>query len=315
MSLHGVRLGTVTFLLVACARAPEAAQSSQHGRLPGDAVARVANEQIARGTVARIAATEQVTLVEARERATTDALFAVAARETFRARPLVPVLARAAAARALLEGMKADALARGAPSEAEVAELTEQRWVELDRPESARTTHAVALVNKPEDDAKARAVAERIFAAVRELKDPTEFMRVAKEVPHEDIEVRVERLPAVTRDGRAFDPDKPNAGADSRFDPEFAKAATGLAAGEVSTPVRSAFGYHVILCEARLPELRVPPDQRRVLLHDEVIKARAERAKQELLARLSASTPVQISRASDELTAQVVFVEETQGQE
>jgi len=227
----------------------------------------------------------------------------------------VPVLARAAAARALLEGMKTDAIARGAPSDAEVAELTEQRWVELDRPESARTTHAVALVDKPDDDARARGVAERIYAAVRDLHDPAAFMRVAKAVAHEGIEIRAERLPAVTRDGRAFDPDKPGAGANSRFDPDFAKAATALAAGEVSAPVKSAFGYHVILCEARLPELRVPLEERRTLLHDEVIKARAERAKQELLARLATTTPIQVSRASDELTAHVVLVEKAQGSE
>ncbi len=302
-------------LVVACARAEGGATLSEQTRLPAGVIASVGAENIARVTVERIAAAESVTPSVARDRAISEALFAAGARDAFRARPLAPVLERAAAARALLDGMKAEALARGAPTDAEVAQLTELRWVELDRPESARTTHAVALVKSPEEDAKARAVAEQIATAVHGVTDPAEFMRIANAVPHAGVEVRAERLPAVTADGRAFDPDKPNANADAHFDPDFANAALRLAVGEISAPVKSAFGYHVILCEARLPALSIPLEQRRALLRDEVLKSRAEREKQELLARLAAATPIQISRASDELTARVVLVEEARDSE
>jgi len=59
------------------------------------------------------------------------------------------------------------------------------------------------------------------------------------------------------------------------------------------------------LCEARLPAQRAPLEQRRVRLYDQIIKGRAERAKQELLSRLGAATPTPIDRAADDLTARV----------
>jgi parvulin-like peptidyl-prolyl isomerase len=119
------------------------------------------------------------------------------------------------------------------------------------------------------------------------------------------VQVRAERLPAVTADGRTFDPDKPSAVVDSEqvFDLDFAKTAIGLGVGQISEPTKTRFGYHVILCEARLPEQRVPLEDRRVMLHDEVLKRRAERAKQELLVRLSAVQPIQVARAADDLTS------------
>lgn len=315
MTARALRRYSCMLLLVACSRAPEAMPRSQHGKLPDGVVASVGAEQVSRDTALRIAHAEGVTLAAARDRAVTDAVFATAARDTFRGRPLVPVLERAALARAILDRMKADVLASGPPTDAEIAALTELRWVELDRPASARTTHAVAEVKTPSDDAKARAVAEAIYAAVRNVKDPDEFIRLAQAIPTDGIEVRAERLPAVTADGRAFDPDRPNAGADSRFDPDFAKAATALAPGEVSGPTKSAFGYHVILSEARFPEVRVSLEDRRALLQDEVLKARAERAKQELLTRLVAATTIQISRASDDLTSRVVLLEKPRATE
>jgi hypothetical protein len=284
--------------------------AGQSARLPAGIAAKVGSEQIALATVSRIAQAQSVSPSVARDRAVSDALFAVRARSLLEASSVLPVAERGAWARAILEGFKADALARGPASDAEVAELTAARWQELDRPETVRTTHAVARVDGSTSDVKARAVAERIRDAVRGITEPEAFMRAAQAVPHEGVEVRVERLPAITADGRVYYPDNPPADAvDQHFDRGFASAAFALAPGQISEPTKTVFGYHVILCEARLPEQRVPFEQRRVRLHDQVIKARAEHAKQELLARLSASTPVQIDRAADDLTARVQVTE------
>ena len=65
---------------------------------------------------------------------------------------------RAALARAVLEDLLAAARAKGPPSDEEVAELTKERWAELDRP-PLRTIHAVALVKDPAQKAAARALA------------------------------------------------------------------------------------------------------------------------------------------------------------
>lgn len=309
MSARTVALGCACAALVACTRTSDELPTSRHARLPRGVVARVAGEEIALETVQRIARAEAVTLEIARDRAVSDARSAAEARTIFRGREVVPVLERATSARALLEALKQEALAKGPATDAEIAEQTALRWREFDRPEAARTTHAVALVDKNNDDAKARAIAQDIYEAVRSAKNSDEFLRLAEAVPHDGVEVRAERLPAVTADGRVYDPDKPSATSDQMLDLDFAKAAIALTAGQISAPTKSRFGYHVIFCEARLPELRVSLEERRRLMHDEVIKARAERSKQELLARLSAAAPIPISRAVDDLTS-LIRIEE-----
>lgn len=300
----GARCFCAALIFGACSRASSPPPSS-HARLPAGVAARISSDDIALETVLRIARAQNVSLEVARDKAISDALFAAGARSAFAGKPVVPVIARAALARALLEELKNAALAQGPPSDGEIAELTALRWREFDRPESTRTSHAVALVQKPEDAAKALAIAEHIYAAVQGAKDPEEFLRLAKAVPHEGIDVRAERLPAVTPDGRVVDPDKPTADSDQTFDPDFAAAATRLPVGQISEPTKTRFGYHVIFCEARVPALRVPLAQRRELLRDETVKRRAERAKQELLTRLNAAQPIELSRAADDLTSRV----------
>ena len=278
--------------------------------LPPGIVAKVGSDEIASGTVAAIARAQRLTLPAARELAVRDALFAAGARSAFAGGPIVPTVERGAWARALLEAFRAEAAARGPASDAEVTELTALRWQDLDRPETVRTTHAVAIVTKPEQDAPARAIAQHLYEAVRGITDPQEFIRLAQAVPHEGVEVRAERLPALTRDGRSYYPEgAPPELASQRFDTAFAEAAHRLASGQIGEPAKSIFGYHVILCEARLPERRIPLDERRALLALEVQKGRAERLKQELLARLSSATPIAITRSVDDLTARVQVTE------
>jgi PPIC-type PPIASE domain len=298
-------------LPLSCAsNAEHAAPILQRVKLSAGLAARVGSDDIAIGTVTRIAQAQRVSPSAARDRAISDAQFAAGARLAFEGSSTVPVLERAAWARALLEGFQAEAAARGPATDAEVAELTARRWQDFDRPESVRTTHAVAMVEKPEQDAPAHALALRILGAVHGTTDPKEFIRLAQAVPHEGLQVRAERLPPVTRDGRLYFPENapPNA-AGQRLDADFSAGAFALPAGKISEPIKSAFGYHIILCEARLPELHVPLEQRRRLMADEFAKGRAERAKQELLERLSHSTPIAVARSAEDLTARVRVAE------
>ncbi|HYQ30350.1 MAG TPA: peptidyl-prolyl cis-trans isomerase [Polyangiaceae bacterium] len=283
-----------------------AAPAPRNVHLAPGLAAQVASDEIALSTVTAIARAQQLSLPAARDLAARDAVFAAGARLVFGGGPLVPVVERAAWARALLEAFKAEAATRGPASDAEVTELSALHWQDFDRPETVRTTHAVAIVSKPEQDAAARSIAEQLYAAVRGASDPEEFIRLAKAVPHEGVDVRAERLPALTRDGRTYYPEGASPEqANQRFDEDFARAAHRLAVGQIGEPAKSVFGYHVILCEARLPEKRVPFEERRALLASEVMKGRAERAKQELLARLTSATPILLTRSVDDLTARV----------
>jgi len=268
--------------------------------------AKVGADEIAVSTVTGIARAQGLALPAARDLAVRDALFAAGARVAFAGGPVVPVVERGARARALLEALKAEAAGRGPATDAEVTELSALRWQDFDRPETVRTTHAVVIVAKPEQDGAARALAQKLYAAVRGTNDPQEFIRLAQAVSHEGLDVRAERLPALTRDGRSYYPEGAHPElADQRFDRDFAEAAYRLAVGQISEPVKSVFGYHVILCEARLPEKRVPFEERRTLLASEVLKGRAERSKQELLGRLSRTLQILQARSIDDLTARV----------
>lgn len=293
-----------------CSDADHAPALATRVHLPPGLAAKVGTDEIAVSTVTGIARAQRVTLSVARELAARDATFAAGARETFAGGSIVPVVERGAWARAILERFKVDATARGPASDAEVTELTALRWQDFDRPETVRTTHAVAIVSKPEQDAAARAIAQHLYDAVHGVSDPQEFIRRAQAVPHEGLDVRAERLPPVTRDGRVYFPEgAPPEVASQRFDKDFAEAAHRLAVGAISEPTKSIFGYHVILCEARLPEKRVALEERRKALAEDVLKSRAERSKQDLLGRLSSTTSVAITRSVDDLTARVQVTE------
>ncbi len=279
--------------------------SADRAHLPVGTAARVGSEEVALKSVSRISRSQAVSPAVARDRAVSDALFSAAARATLNV-AVISVVERGALARAVLERLKADALALGPASDAEVAELTARRWQELDRPETVRTTHVVVKAASPAADTRAREIAQRIREAVSGITDSEQFMRVARAVPHEGTDLRAEHLPAITADGRTYYPNNPPPdAAEQRFDLGFAAAAHALRPGQISEPTKTSFGYHVILCEERLPEQRVPLEQRRARLYDQVVKGRAERAKQELLARLGAARPTSIDRAGDDLTARV----------
>jgi hypothetical protein len=273
--------------------------------LSGGAVARVGAVPIAGSTVERIASAQRLEARSALDNAISDALLSLEARARIPASSSATI-GRAAAARALLESLARNAVAAGPPSDAEIAELSAERWIELDRPEAARVTHAVALLPKAGDAARARSVAESVLAAVRGARDPESFMALASAVPHGEIEVRAERLPYITADGRGIASEGPPAPA-GNFDGVFAHAANNLKnPGDHSEIIETHFGYHVILLEERLPEQRVPLADRRRALLPEVLSRRAAREKAELVAKLGTATRPEVARDADELTALLV---------
>ena len=137
------------------AAASEAAPVT-NGPLPPDIAARTGGEQIRVDSVVRIARSQGISLREARERAIDDALFAAAMRANPANTARVAMAERSVLARAVVEHVRDDALRLGPPSDEEVRVLTEQRWPELDRPVSVRTTHAVVLVKSTANQAAAR---------------------------------------------------------------------------------------------------------------------------------------------------------------
>jgi peptidyl-prolyl cis-trans isomerase C len=298
----------VVVALGACKNHERAATPAE-GPLPPGVLARVGDQDIREESVQRIAAAQGVDAREARKRAIIDALFALERRSDPESAAEVTSSERSVLARVLLERIRTSSRADGPPTNAEIEIVTRERWPVLDRPPSVRTTHAVARVKEPKDRERARAVGTRLREALKGVSKPGDFFARAKELSTQEIEVRAERLPLLAPDGRTFELPKENgrfAGDLGSLDPTFTRAAHELETpGETSPLVETPFGFHVILLEERLPELRVSIEERRQLLADEIVSRRAKRVLSELVSRLEAETPVEEARDAESLTAMV----------
>jgi len=200
---------------------------------------------------------------------------------------------RSALARIVADRLEKDAAARGAPTDAEVAKVTARHWRDVDLPEQARVVHAVVMTKDPEKKKRMRAVAEDLLRAVQGAKDADDFVARAKSVDAQGLEIRPEKLPLFVADGRVVE--------GGELDKTFVNAAFALKPGETSPIVETPFGLHVIRMLERLPEKRVPLEERRAMFADEVTTMRAREAYVALLADAKKKTPVVIDPAADAL--------------
>jgi peptidyl-prolyl cis-trans isomerase C len=269
-----------------------------------DVAARVGAEEIPVALVGRIAAAQRISPAQARDAALRDALFAAEARARgLEQAPDVQREINAVLARRLLHHLSEEAANAGPVTDDELRVATERHWLELDRPEGYRTVHAVVRLAADADEAtraRAKELVEAVRAAVASARevalrsapppatgprqpppaDPAvdAFVSAAKGVPTNGLELVAEPLPPVTAAGRVL------AAESQRFDPDFSRAAASLAArGDLSAPIPSRFGVHVIMLLERIPAQVVPVEERRRLVRDEVVTDRARAALARLL--------------------------------
>jgi len=299
--------GAATLLALGCRE--RGAPPVERGPLPPGVAARAGSEEVRVTSVARIARAQGIAADDARDRAVLDALFAASARASPGGAARAATAERTVLARAVLERLRDDTRAEGPPSDEEVRTLTAERWPELDRPPSVRTTHAVVLLKNPAEEAAARALAATLAAAVQSAKDSGDFITRAQTVkdPRGKLEVRAEELPPVTPDGRVWDPaERPPKPLGGTLDLDFTRAAHTLQnVGDQTPVVKSAFGYHVILLDERYPAVEIPLEERRARLASEAFTRRAKRELDALTARLRSQTTVVMERSADALTGLV----------
>lgn len=259
---------------IGCDGGNDPGRRAESASLGGDVVAKVGAVTIGRELVASVAREQNIAPREAAQKLVDDAVAAEAARRRGLDRDVPARWALVAArARLLADHYRDEALAEGPPTPAELAEVADRHWREVDRPPSVRVVHA--LVKRPADASKtaeARALAESLAARLRGSPTPEEFEARAKSfaVPR-GVDVVVEKLPPFTEDGYVVD-------APSRMDEAFARAAYAIdAPGHQTGVVESAFGFHVIHLVERLPEQRMPLESRRVAFADEILSSRARR--------------------------------------
>jgi hypothetical protein len=301
-------------LLACCsppASAPGIRPSEQKASLVEGSVARVGEEPIAGTSVAAIASAQGISIEVARSRAIFDALMAAGARrEGYESRPEVRAATRAVLARALVTAIKRQAAERPIGDE-EIDRLTELHWLDMDRPVAHRTVHAVVRVPEGADaDAwrSAGELARRIAEAVRGAPDAATFIARASEQPSYGLEVTVEELSPVTAQGWVADLVKrPPAGAPTQaYDPQYVDVAFKLQrAGDQSPPVRTRFGWHVVMLTEVQPELRVGYEQRKQLLRDEIMASRAKQVLDPLLGGLRARHRPRLERNAESALALV----------
>jgi hypothetical protein len=274
--------------------------------MAGDSAARVGAVQIPVDSLARIAAAQQISPALARDAAVHDALLASEARARgLDEVPAVRAEMSVVLARSLLQRLLEEARSAGPVTDEELRTATERHWLDLDRPEGFRTVHAVVRLKEGADAvtrARANEVAEAIRAAVSSARDvalttaappPTPgkpppadpaaeaFEQAANAVPKQGFEVLAQPLPPVAASGRLLTSEG------QRFDTDFSRAAASLVTrGDLSAPVASAFGVHVILLLERIPSQTVPEEERRRLVLEEVVSDRARAAQARLIESL-----------------------------
>jgi len=281
--------------LPACHSRPIELQQYAGRPLEDDTVVAVGQRSLARGQLQAVAG-KGLDSSEFVRGWVVDALIAEGARNGLLESARVRQTERSVLARALLEWAQNRAIAEGAPTDAEIAKVTAERWFAVDRPSAAKTTHFVVRVTKTESLASAQTLARKIAAAVRGISDTGAFTAAAKSFPANGAEVVAESLPPVTPDGRSIQLD--NAGEPvaegPHFDESFARAANSLESeGAQSGVVQSSFGYHVILLERKVAAKHVPFEERQRAFAPEVYARRARQVTDRFIEEGKKLHPVQ----------------------
>ena len=121
------------------------------------------------------------------------------------------------------------------PTEENLHELYEERKSTFGTPEERRSRHILLTIDAGADEAKLKEVKQKADDLYKQIKEGADFEKLAKE--------------------QSQDPGSSQLGGDIGFfgkgslDPAYEDAMFNLKVGEVSEPVLSAFGYHIIKLE------------------------------------------------------------------
>ncbi len=165
----------------------------------------------------------------------------------------------------------------------EVRQYYDTNLSQYQTPGQVRASHILLRVD---DDGDEEAVAARAAELAAEARAGADFAELAR--GHSQDETNAENGGDLGSFGRG------------RMVPEFENAAFALAAGEISDPVRSPFGYHVIHVTEKQDEVTQPFAEVRGAIEN-ILKRERSSARATALARAiaaEASTPAELERAA-----------------
>lgn len=149
------------------------------------------------------------------------------------------------------------------------------------RPEQVSAEHILIKPGEGRDDAQAKALAEDVYQLVK--KDKSRFSELAKEYSDDpSVEKNSGKLGFFDR---------------TRMVPEFTEAAFAMKKGDVSKPVKSAFGYHVIHVLDRRAETKVPFDSVKTRLMAEAEVEFEKIKRDEIISQYRGSDEIQLNDA------------------
>jgi hypothetical protein len=267
-----------------------------------DVAAQVGTIAITTSLVANIANEAHIPPREALERATEDAIFASHARATgVASRAPLLYAQRASLAAMVPKRLQLAATKQGAFTDAELTAFRKLRWREYAVPDAVRVVHAVVRNNgKPPawDEAAAMKQAQALREAVSTAAGPEQFMQNARILAQSPYEVRVEALDPFAADGRVVQ------GADGNMEATFSAASHALAPGQLSVPILTKFGIHIIYAVEKLPAMIVPDAEVVERAGAELLRMRARKQLESLLESRRTRVSISIDPATAELMAQ-----------
>ena len=167
-------------------------------------------------------------------------------------------------------------------TEDEVRQFYDANLSQYQTPGQVRARHILLRVEGDDDEA----TAERAAEIAAEARGGADFAELARE--HSQDEANAENGGDLGLFGRG------------RMVPEFENAAFALAAGEISDPVRSPFGFHVIQVTEKQEEVTQPFAEVRGAIENTLKRERSS-ARATALARAiaeEATTPEELARAA-----------------
>lgn len=184
-----------------------------------------------------------------------------------------------------------DALAGGtAPRDGELRRLYDSEQARLGQPERRRVRHILLSVPGGADESEAQGV----LAEIQGVRD-----RIVGGEPFPEVAKVVSQDPGSASQGGSLGEIE-----QGLMDPSFDQAAFSLGAGELSEPVRSRFGYHLIEVEEIIPARVKPFEEVQESLRTELARQKAEALFYDLgerLANVVYETPDSLQPAAEEL--------------
>jgi len=166
-------------------------------------------------------------------------------------------------------------------TQADAKKFYDENQSEFEQPEQVKASHILFLVKQDDSEDVAKAQLEKAKAAAAKAQKGGDFSSLAKEMSEE--------------------PGAKESGGDlgfftkDRMVPEFAEAAFTLKPGEVSEPVRTQFGWHVIKLEEKKPAGMSPFEEVKDQLEAYLKADKQRKAVQDLMKSLREKAKVETS--------------------